>query len=59
MRRDWKERIAKFYEPFDGTYFVIKLLLILGKKKVKPSHFHDVIERRNICFMLEWKSYTD
>ena len=28
-------------------------------KNVKPSHFHDVIEIGNICFMLESKSFSD
>ena len=28
-------------------------------KNVKPSHFHDITEMGNTCFMLERKSFSD
>ena len=33
--------------------------LLILRKKVKPSHFHDAFEIGSICFMLEWKSFSD
>ena len=31
----------------------------MRKNRQNPSHFHDVIEIRYICFMLERKSFSD
>ena len=33
--------------------------LILCKKNIKPSHFHDVIKTEKICFMPKAKSFGD
>ena len=33
--------------------------LLVLRKNVKTSHFHDVIEMGNICFMLERKAGSD
>ena len=37
----------------------ISEVFILRKKRHIPSHFHDVIEIENICFMLKGKSFSD
>ena len=33
--------------------------LLILRKTVKPSHFHDITEMRNICFRMERESFSD
>ena len=33
--------------------------LLILPKNAKPSHFHEVVELGNICFVLERKSFSD
>ena len=35
LRRDWKESVAQFYGPLDGTYFVVEFI---SKPKALQSY---------------------